>query len=91
MKIPRITTGVRVFSSFAVVLLIMAAMTGLSLWRQNGAEQAMSRLVDDSLAKQLLMSEQVGVIHLNGARALTIARSDSMELGDYFKVQLEEG
>ena len=91
MNLPRITTGVRVFSSFAVVLLIMAAMTGLSLWRQNGAEQAMARLVNDSLAKQLLMSEQVGAIHLNGARALTIARSDSMELGDYFKVQLEEG
>ena len=91
MKIVRITTGVRVFSSFAIVLAIMVGMTAVSLWRQHGAEQAMFRLVNDSLAKQLLMSERLGAIRLNGVRAISIARSDSMELGDYFKVQLSDG
>lgn len=81
----------RVFSSFAVVLAIMACMTAISLWRQQGAEQAVARLVDDSLAKQLLLSEQLGAIRLNGVRAVSIARSDSMELGDYFKTQLVDG
>ncbi len=91
MKIPRHTTGTRVFTSFAVVLVIMVAMTAISLWRQSGAEQAMSRLVNDSLAKQLLISEQLGAIQLNGVPAISIARSDSMELGDYFKQQLTAG
>lgn len=91
MKIARLTTGVRVFASFAVVLVIMAGMTAIALWRQQGAEQAMSRLVNDSLAKQLLISKQLGAIRLNGARAISIARSDSMELGDYFKAQLGDG
>ena len=91
MKIVRITTGMRVFSSFAVVLVIMIGMTTISLWRQHGAEQAMARLVNDSLAKQLLLSELLGAIRLNGVRAVSIARSDSVELGDYFKLQLAEG
>jgi methyl-accepting chemotaxis protein len=91
MKIVRITTALRVASSFAVVLAIMAGMTAIALWRQHGAEQAMARLVDDSLAKQLLISEQLGAIRLNGTRAISIARSDSMELGDYFKAQLVDG
>ena len=91
MKKIRITTGVRVFASFAIVLAIMAAMTAIALWRQHGAEQAMARLVNESLAKQLLISEQLGAIRLNGTRAITIARSDSMELGEYFKAQLSAG
>jgi methyl-accepting chemotaxis protein len=91
MKILRMTTGLRVFASFAVVLAIMVGMTAIALWRQHGAEQAMARLVDDSLAKQLLISEQLGAIRLNGTRAISIARSDSLELGDYFKAQLADG
>ncbi|MES3026069.1 MAG: methyl-accepting chemotaxis protein [Pseudomonadota bacterium] len=91
MKIPRITTGVRVFASFAVVLLIMVAMTTIALWRQHTAERAMSVLVADSLAKQLLISEQLGAIRLNGVYAVSIARSDSVELGDYFAARLSEG
>ncbi len=91
MKIASSSTGFRVFSSFAVVLAIMVAMTAIALWRQHGAEQAMARLVDDSLAKQLLISEQLGALRLNGTRAMTIARSDSMELADYFKAELAEG
>jgi methyl-accepting chemotaxis protein len=91
MKILRMSTGLRVFASFAVVLAIMVGMTAIALWRQHGAEQAMARLVDDSLAKQLLISEQLGAIRLNGTRTISIARSDSMELGDYFKAQLVDG
>jgi methyl-accepting chemotaxis protein len=91
MKIVRMMTGTRVFSSFALVLVIMIAMTAISLWRQQGAERAMTRLVDQSLAKQLLLSNQLGAIRLNGVRAMSIARSDSVELGDYFKQQLGEG
>ncbi|PWF47831.1 methyl-accepting chemotaxis protein [Massilia glaciei] len=91
MKIPRITTGVRVFASFSVVLLIMVAMTTIALWRQHSAEGAMSVLVNDSLAKQLLISEQLGAARLNGVYAVAIARSDSVELGDYLKARLAEG
>ncbi len=91
MNKPATTTGLRVFASFALVLLIMGAMTAISLWRQHDAEEAMARLVDDTLAKQLLLSEQLGAIRLNGVRALSIARSDSVELGDYFKAELTDG
>ena len=91
MKIPRITTGVRVFASFSMVLLIMAGMTTMSLWRQHSAERAVSQLVNDSLAKQLITSQQLGAIQLNGIRATFIARSDSIELSDSVKAQLAAG
>lgn len=91
MKKPVITIGFRVFASFASVLLIMAGMTAISVWRLHDAERAMAQLVDDILAKQLLTSELRGAIALNGVRALAIARSDSVELGDYFKAQLADG
>lgn len=91
MKKPVITIGFRVFASCASVLLIMAGMTAISVWRLHDAERAMAQLVDDILAKQLLTSELRGAIALNGVRALAIARSDSVELGDYFKAQLADG
>lgn len=91
MKRRAITTGLRVAASFAVVLLIMAGMTAISLWRQYDAENAMARIVNETLASQRLTAELLAAIRINGVRALAIARSDSMELSDYFKAQLNDG
>lgn len=91
MKIAHTRTGVRVLGSFALVLLILAGMTAMSLWRQQTAEDTMAALVNDSLAKQLLISEQLGAVRLNGLRAVSIARSDSLEVADHFQAQLEQG
>ncbi|WP_164557881.1 HAMP domain-containing protein [Massilia atriviolacea] len=91
MKIPRFSTGMRVVGSFSLVLLIMACMTGASLWRQQAAEQAMTSLVEVHLAKQQALSEQLATARLNGARTSAIARSDSLEVADYFQAQLDAG
>ena len=84
-------TGARVLSCFAIVLLIMGGMTALSLWRQQGAHEALTELVNYKLAKQQLIAEQLGVAQLNGAHAMAIGRSDSMEVADYFQAQLSIG
>ena len=91
MKISDINTGMRIGSCFAIVLLVMAGMTLVSLWRQQSAHVALTELVDFKLAKQQLIAEQLGVAHLNGARAIAIGRSDSMEVADYFQAQLNGG
>ncbi|WP_167235532.1 methyl-accepting chemotaxis protein [Massilia genomosp. 1] len=91
MKIPHFSTGTRVVGSFSLVLLIMAGMTGASLWRQQAAEQAMTSLVDVHLARQQALSEQLATARLNGARTSAIARSDSLEVADYFQAQLDAG
>ena len=91
MKIVDINTGARVVACFAVVLLVMAGMTLASLWRQQAAHVALTELVDYKLARQQLIAEQLGVAQLNGARAIAIGRSDSMEVADYFQAQLADG
>jgi methyl-accepting chemotaxis protein len=84
-------TGPRVLSSFALVLFIMACITGVALWRLHAANQATEYLVNDKLAKQQLASDWLGAAKLNGVRALSIAKSDSLEVGEFFQAQLLEG
>ena len=91
MKLPNMTTGARVVASFALVLLLMACMSIVSLWRLQAAKDTASNLVDDKLAKQQLTSEILGATQLNGLRAISIARSDSLEVADIFQAQLNAG
>ncbi|MES2014997.1 MAG: methyl-accepting chemotaxis protein [Pseudomonadota bacterium] len=91
MKFSHLHTGARVVASFGIVLLVMACMTGLSLWRQQTAEATLNDLVAHRLAKQQLMAEQLGLARLNGVRAVSIGRSDSLEVADYFQAQLVSG
>ena len=88
MKIFRLTTGVRVTVSFFMILVIMVGMTAVALWRQHTAEAAMTALVSDRLVRQQLIAEQLGLIRLNGLRAVFVARSDSIELSDHFTAQI---
>ena len=91
MKLSDINTGLRVAACFAIVLLVMACMTAVSLWRQQAAQHTLGDLVDNKLAKQQLISEQLGAVRLNGVRALSVGRSDSLEVADYFQAQLGTG
>jgi methyl-accepting chemotaxis protein len=91
MTLSSLRTGPRVVASFAIVLIIMACMSAVSLWRLQAASNASSDLVNDKLAKQQLTSELLGAVQLNGIRAVSIARSDSLEVGEYFQKQLDQG
>ena len=87
----RLHTGARIVLSFALVLVIMATMSAVAVWRLQTADQATSGLVNETLAKRQLAAELLAMARLNGVRAAAIARSDSIEVGDYFGVQLGEG
>jgi methyl-accepting chemotaxis protein len=91
MKIPQLNTGMRVVASFAVLLFAMACMSGVSLWRLQSANDTASSLVNEKLVRQQLTSELLGVTELNGLRAISIARSDSLEVSDIFQAQLNAG
>jgi methyl-accepting chemotaxis protein len=84
-------TGPRVLWSFALVLVVMATIISTAVWRLHSAQHTTEFLVDDKLAKQLLTSELLGIIRSNGNSALAIAKSDSVEVGEYFQAQLNEG
>ncbi|KQQ32455.1 chemotaxis protein [Duganella sp. Leaf126] len=87
----QLTTGQRVVASFAALLLLMACMSAVALWRLQSANDTTASLVHDKLARQQLTSELMGVAELNGLRAISIARSDSLEVADLFAAQLAAG
>jgi methyl-accepting chemotaxis protein len=91
MKITTLNTGARVVLSFAIVLLIMATMSAVALWRLQAADDTTTSLVRDNLARRQLTSEVLAWSRLNGLRAAAVARSDSLEVADYFLSQLKEG
>nr|WP_315253357.1 methyl-accepting chemotaxis protein [uncultured Duganella sp.] len=88
MKFPHLKTGPRVLLSFALVLIVMACITSIALWRLHSANENTEYLVQDKLAKQQLTSELLGTAKLSGNSALSIAKSDSLEAGEYFQAQL---
>jgi methyl-accepting chemotaxis protein len=87
----RLQTATKILGSFCIVSLVTLVITGVALWRMQASDALTADLVNDKLAKQQLASELLGVVQLNGLRALSIARSDSLELSDLYKDQLARG
>jgi methyl-accepting chemotaxis protein len=91
MRLAKLQTGTKIFGAFAVVSLAIVLIAGVALWRMQSADAITHDLVANKLARQQLTSELLGVARLNGVRTLSIARSDSLELADYFQAQLAQG
>ena len=91
MRFDKLQTRTKILGAFAVVSLAIVLISVVSLWRMQGADRITRELVDNKLARQQAISELLGLARLNGARTVSIARSDSLELGDYFQAQLAQG
>lgn len=91
MRLTKLQTGTKILGSFAILLLIIAMIAVVSLWRMHHADVITRTLVNDKLAKERLTSELLGVARLNGLRAQSIAHSDSLELSDLYQDQLARG
>ena len=91
MRLAPRTTFSKLIGAFGILSLVIVIIAAVAVWRMHAADVITSNLVDDKLAKQQLTSELLGIARLNGSRAVSIGRSDSLELGDYFGAQLAEG
>jgi methyl-accepting chemotaxis protein len=91
MRLAPRNTFSKLIGAFGILSLVIVLIAAVAVWRMHAADVITSNLVDDKLAKQQLTSELLGIARLNGSRAVSIARSDSLELGDYFGAQLAEG
>jgi len=91
MNFSRLQTGTKILGAFTVVSLAIVIVAGVALWRLQAADATTRDLVNNKLARQQSISELLGVARLNGVRAVSIARSDSLEVGDYFQEQLQRG
>ncbi|WP_426191070.1 methyl-accepting chemotaxis protein [Massilia sp. DWR3-1-1] len=87
----QIKVGARIVASFALLLAIMAGMTAVAVWRLQAADAATASLVRDTLARRQLAADILASARLNGLRVAAVARSDSLEVGDYFMNDLAAG
>lgn len=91
MSIVPLKVGPRVIASFSAMLVIMALIIFLALWQLASVHKTTAYLVHDKMVKQQLASDLLNVINLNSARALAIAKSDSLEVMDFFAGELQKG
>ncbi|CAN7499464.1 methyl-accepting chemotaxis protein [Massilia sp. LjRoot122] len=91
MPLAKLQTGTKILGSFGVVSFLILLLSAVALWRMQSNDALTTDLVYDKLAKQQLTSDLLGVERLNGSRLVAIARSDSLELADYFGAQLASG
>lgn len=87
----RARIGHRLLFSFALVLSVMILMTLFALWRLQTVNDMAHHLVNDKLTKQQIVADWLGTVNINGVRANAIAKSDSLEVGDYFDAQMQAG
>ncbi|AWL03938.1 methyl-accepting chemotaxis protein [Massilia oculi] len=91
MRLPQLNTSAKLIGAFGILSLVIVIIAAVAVWRMHAADVITSNLVDDKLAKQQLVSDLLGIERLNGSRTVSIARSDSLELADYFQAELAEG
>ena len=91
MRLAKLQTGTKLLGSFGIVSLLILLVSAVALWRMQASDRLTEDLVKDKLAKQQLVSDLLGIERLNGSRTISIARSDSLELADYFQARLAEG
>ena len=91
MRLAQLQTGTKILGAFGLVSLLIVLLSAVALWRMQANDTLATDLVHDKLAKQQLTSDLLGVERLNGSRTVAIARSDSLELADYFGAQLARG
>lgn len=91
MPLSKLQTGTKILASFGVVSFLILLLSSVALWRMQSNDALTADLVYDKLARQQLTADLLGVERLNGTRTLAIARSDSLELSDYFGAHLAEG
>ncbi len=91
MPLAKLQTGTKILGSFGVVSFLILLLSSVALWRMQANDVLTHDLVYDKLAKQQLVSDLLGIERLNGTRTIAIARSDSLELSDYFGAHLAQG
>jgi methyl-accepting chemotaxis protein len=91
MRLPTLNTGSRILAAFGIVILIMAINSGVAGWQMRAADALTADLVSDKLVRQQLAAGLLGEARLHALSMVAIARSDSLEVADYFQAQMKQG
>ena len=91
MNLSFFATRTRILAAFGLVMVIIALITAAAGWRMQAADSLTTDLVADKLVRQQLAASLIGEARLAGLTTVAIARSDSLEVADYFQAQLARG
>jgi len=91
MHISSLPTRPRILAAFGLIMAIIAALTAAAGWRLLAADKLTSDLVADKLVRQQLAAGLIAEARVAGLTTIAIARSDSLEVADYFQAQLARG
>jgi methyl-accepting chemotaxis protein len=84
MQIKNWSIGVRLAFSFAVVLSLSVALTGISVWRLKSIDAKVSAILDVPLAKERLFAEWYRSVAVGIMRYIAIAKSSDQTLESQF-------
>ena len=90
MGLLSLRVGPRVIVSYSVILTIMTAIVVCALWQLASVHGMTTQLVQDKMVKQQLASDMLSAINLNSAQAVSMAKSDSLEVMDFFRTEFDK-
>jgi len=81
--------GVRLGIGFVAMLMLMAVMVGIAVWRLQGIGDATDDMVKNALQKERTANQWHAAIKENGVRTFAVMRSDDAEFQKYFQTQID--
>ena len=84
MSLNQLRVGVRLGAGFAITLLLLALMMGLSIWHLKGTAASVREMMATPLAKERLLEEQLRNVAIGVTRGKAIARSADPSLEALF-------
>ncbi|MBI5257925.1 MAG: HAMP domain-containing protein [Burkholderiales bacterium] len=84
MKLNSVRIGVRLGGGFAVILVLLACMMAIGLWRLDRTAAATREMMAMPLAKERLTEEWVRAVEVGVTRAKAIVKSTDLSLHDLF-------
>jgi len=75
MQVNHFRVGTRLGASFAVILLLLALILGMSLWSLDRTASAVKDMMDTPLVKERLLDEQLRNVAVGVTRGKAIAKS----------------
>ncbi|SNS49864.1 methyl-accepting chemotaxis protein [Noviherbaspirillum humi] len=81
----------RLWTAFAILIGLLACCIALALWRLSEVNRMAGHLVNDKLKKQQMTADWLSAVKLNTVRAIALAKSDSLELAEFYGRQVAQG
>ena len=89
IRVEGVTYSADSVADYTLMLMLMAVMVGIGVWRLQGIGDATDDMVKNALQKERDASRWHAAIKENGVRTFAVMRSDDAEFQKYFQTQID--